>query len=53
MVNYGLQTPSFDGVSIAILGSMIGFPAMIAVYLCSLPEVNRGEEGQSNVLTGR
>ena len=53
MINYGLQTPSLNGVSIAILGSMIGLPAMFAVYLCSLPEVDRGEEGQSNILIGR
>ena len=53
MVNYGLQTPSFNGVSIAILGSMIGLPAMFAVYLCSLPEMDRGEEGQSFVSIGR
>lgn len=43
MINYGLQTPSFEGPSIAIAGSMIAFPATMAVYLCSLPEVERGE----------
>lgn len=53
MVNYGLQTPSFDGVSIAILGSMIGLPAMFAVYLCSLPEIDRAAEGQSDASVGR
>ena len=43
MINYGLQTPSSEGVSIAVFGCMIGFPATVAVFLCSLPEVEQKE----------
>ncbi|KAJ8060615.1 hypothetical protein OCU04_010925 [Sclerotinia nivalis] len=48
MINYGLQTPSFEGDSIVIVGMMIGFTAAIGTLLCSLPDpkVMRDEEGK-------
>lgn len=47
MINYGLQTPSFNSDAILVGGMMISFPTVFGVYLCSLPEVIRDEEGNS------
>jgi hypothetical protein len=51
MINYGLLTPSSNGDSIAICGSMLAFSSGLAVFICLIPQA-AGQEGGKNVLAG-
>ncbi|KAI9642107.1 hypothetical protein NHQ30_008908 [Ciborinia camelliae] len=50
MMNYGLQTPSEDALSIGIGGTMIGTIAFFAVCISTLTERAKRERGERNEL---